>query len=92
MQDEGALGEEEEEEARADVEADPLGISDRLDRLREDVEEGDRDDHAPVSAIAVVRSRARRSATRPPSEGGDDGDARERHRHPRHAAHLRQVP
>ena len=46
MQDERALREEEEEEARADVQADALGIADRLDRLRQDVEERDRDDHA----------------------------------------------
>src|SRR5581483_1082662 len=44
VEDEQALGEEEREEARADERRHPTRVADRVDRLRQHVEERDRDD------------------------------------------------
>ena len=60
MEDERALGEEEEDEAGADEHADAVRVVDRLDRLRQHLEERDGDDDP-----ARERDRGRQLARQP---------------------------
>ena len=88
---ERALGEEEEDEAGAHEGAHQLRVVDRLDRLRQDVEERDGDDDA-----AGERDRRRQLAREPQPDHASDERRQHRHarqgnRDPVHAQRL-QVP
>ena len=85
VQDEQPLGEEEADEPGAHEHPHPLRVVEDLDRLRQHVEQRDRDDDAAaVSAIAVVRSAAQAERSETPAEGREHGDEREGDRDPGH--------
>ena len=91
VEDERSLGEEEEHEAGADEQPDPVRVVDRLDRLRQHLEERDGDDDP-----AGERDRGRQLPRQPERheaacERREHGHARERNRDPVHAQRL-QVP
>ncbi len=68
-----------------DEHPDPLGIVEDLDRLRQDVEQRDRDDDAARERDRRREVTAQAERRETPAEGCEDGDERERDRDPGHA-------
>src|SRR5919108_858938 len=85
VEDEAALGQEEGEEADAGEHPDLLRIADGLHRLREDVEEGDRDDDAAGQRDRGYELAAQAQGDEAAAERGEDREAGKRERDPGHA-------
>ena len=86
------LRQEERQEPAPDEEAQAARVVHLVDRLRQHVEEGDRDDDAAGEREQRLEPGAQPERREPAGEGRPDGEERERDRDPGHAAQLRQSP
>ncbi len=88
VEDEHALGQEEEQEARAGDGGRAPGAADRVERLGQDVEQRHRDDDAAGQGDQRLEVAMEPQGEQAAEQRRDDGDARERNCEPGHAARF----
>jgi len=92
MEHERPCGHEEHEEADTCEPPDVLGVSEIGERLRQDVEERDPDDHAPGQRDQHADAAPQPEREQTAGERRHDGAGSERDRDPGHVAHLEHTP